>query len=54
MKKIIKSIAFFAGVAFFASCADKLNVTPPNNIYEEQIMNILEMVLMPTKRTSSR
>lgn len=42
MKKIIKSIAFFAGVAFFASCADKLNVTPPNNIYEEQIMNILE------------
>ena len=43
MKKIIKSIAFLAGVTvLLVSCADKLNVTPPNNIYEEQITNILE------------
>ena len=43
MKKIIKSIAFLAGVTvLLVSCADKLNVTPPNSIYEEQITNILE------------
>ena len=41
MKKIIKSIAVLAGVTVLASCADKLNVTPPNSIYEEQISNIL-------------
>ena len=43
MKKIIKSIAIFAGMAaVLASCADKLNVTPPNNIYDEQIVELLE------------
>lgn len=42
MKKIIKSVAFIAGVALLASCADKLEVTPPNNIYDEQIVEMLE------------
>ena len=43
MKKIIKSIAIFAGMAaVLASCADKLNVTPPNNICDEQIVELLE------------
>ena len=43
MKKIIKSVALFAGVAaVLASCADKLNVTPPNSIYDEQIIELIE------------
>ena len=43
MKKIIKSVALIAGVVLLAaSCADKLEVTPPNNIYDEQIKELLE------------
>ncbi len=43
MKKIIKSVALIAGVAaVIASCADKLEVTPPNSIYDEQIVELLE------------
>jgi len=43
MKKIIKSVALIAGVVLLAaSCADKLEVTPPNSIYDEQIKELLE------------
>ena len=42
MKKIIKSVAVIFGVTMLASCAGRLEVTPPNNIYDEQIKNLLE------------
>lgn len=42
MKKIIKSVAVIFGVTMLASCAGRLDVTPPNNIYDEQIKNLLE------------
>ena len=43
MKKILYSIVILLGAAaVFASCSDKLNVTPPNSIYNEQITEILE------------
>ena len=43
MKKIIiKSIAFIAGMTLLASCASKLDVTPPNSIIDEQIVELLE------------
>lgn len=42
MKKIIKSIALIAGVTMFFACSNKLDVTPPNSIYDEQIVNLLE------------
>lgn len=42
MKKIIKSVALLASVAILSSCADRLDVTPPNSIYDEQIKELLE------------
>ncbi len=51
MKKIIKSIAFIAGVTILASCADRLEVTPPNNIYDEQIKELLENGTAAQKET---
>lgn len=42
MKKIIKSVVLLASVAMLASCADRLDVTPPNSIYDEQIKELLE------------
>ena len=42
MKKIIKSIAIIAGLVSLAACADRLEVTPPNSIYDEQILELLE------------
>lgn len=43
MKKlIILSVSVALGLTFVSSCASKLNVTPPNNIYDEQIMKMLE------------
>ena len=51
MKKIIKSIAFIAGVTILASCADRLEVTPPNSIYDEQIKELLENGTAAQKET---
>ena len=51
MKKIIKSIAFIAGVTILASCADRLEVTPPNSIYDEQIKELLENGTADQKET---
>lgn len=42
MKKIIKSVVLIAGVLMLAACADRLEVTPPNSIYDEQIKKLLE------------
>lgn len=41
MKKSILFISLLA-VMFFSSCASKLDVTPPNSIYEEQIKDMME------------
>ncbi len=42
MKKIFVILASVAGLFSVSSCASKLDVTPQNNIYDEQIQDILE------------
>ena len=41
MKKSI-IISIVALVAFFASCANRLDIAPPNNLTEEQIVDLME------------
>ena len=46
MKKLIILASAVAGIFMASSCGKMLEVTPPNNIYDEQIEALADVVAM--------